>query len=92
MQENIDDALKEFVQQQLAPAEILQLKTEEVEDIDGNPILRIWVVYNNENNRIDPKKAVGLPRLLRQSFADLCATHYPLFSFIIPEEADFATP
>ncbi|MCY4186729.1 MAG: hypothetical protein OXD45_15630 [Rhodobacteraceae bacterium] len=91
MQKNIDDTLKVFVQQHLAPAEMVQLKTEEDEDIDGNPILRIWVVYKAENDRIDPEKAVSLPRLLRQSFADLYASHYPLFSYIIPEQADFAT-
>ena len=91
MQKNIDKTLKKFVQKELAPAEIVDLRTEETEDADGEPLLRIWVVYKAKNNLLDPEKTVRLSRSLRQSFAELCASRFPLFSFIIPEEADFAT-
>ena len=91
MQKNIDKTLKEFVQKELTPAEIVDLRTEETEDADGEPLLRIWVVYKAKNNLLDPEKTVRLSRSLRQSFAELCMSRFPLFSFIIPEEADFAT-
>lgn len=89
----INTKLKEFVQSELAPAKIVDVRTEEIEGIDGEPLLRIWVVYEtkNKNKLLDPEKTLRLSGSFRQSFAELCTSRFPLFSFIIPEEADFAT-
>ena len=91
MQENIDEALKKFVEKELYPAEIVDLKTEENEDADGDPVLWINVVYRTENNRLDPAKVGGLSRHLRARHGNLIADRYPLFSFMIPEEIKNAT-
>jgi len=40
-----DKILKNLVQEQLAPARIIDLHSVEAEDADGDPILRIRVVY-----------------------------------------------
>lgn len=48
MQENIDGTLKGIVQHELAPAKIVDLHSEEAEDADGDPILRIMVIYEAE--------------------------------------------
>ncbi len=88
--DNIDQRLKELVQRELAPAIIVDVRTEEIEGVDDEPLLRIWVVYTNKDKLLDPEKTIRLSRPFRQSFAKLCASRFPLFSFIIPEEADFA--
>ena len=91
MQENIDEKLKEFVQVQLAPAKILDLRTESFIDYDDDKILHIYVVFKTCDNRLDPDKAGSLSRLLQDNHADLIADQYPLFSFISQEEFDFAS-
>ncbi len=89
--QDIDNTLKAFVQERLAPAKIVEVNSIEAEDADGGPILRIRVIYEAENNRLDPEKVVGLSRLLHKVHGNLFTDRYPLFSFMIPEEAEFAT-
>ena len=90
--QNIDAILKERIQEQLAPAQIIEVTSEETEDHDGDPILSIEIIFKAENNHIDPKKILGLPRCLHQPIRrEYKGKHYPVFSFMTPEEAEFAT-
>lgn len=87
MQEDIDKELKRIVQEQLAPARIVDLKSVEAEDSDGDPILRIRVIYEAKDNRLDPKKVLGLVEHLQGSLKALSVDRFPIPSFMIPEEA-----
>ncbi len=90
--QNIDKILKVRIQEQLAPAKIVEVISEEAEDHDGDPILRIEVIFQAENNYLDPKKILGLPRCLHQPLhKEYNSQRYPVFSFMTPEEAEFAT-
>ncbi|MXZ51434.1 MAG: hypothetical protein F4073_05775 [Rhodobacteraceae bacterium] len=57
MHENINETLKTIVQKPLEPVKIVDLISE---DANGNPSLRIRVVYKSDNNRLDQRKAAGL--------------------------------
>ena len=91
MQENIDDILKKVIQEQLSPARIVDVHSEEAEDHDGDPIMRIRVVYEAEKNRLDPKKIASLVRQLREPLNSLPSVErFPILSFMIPEEVEDA--
>ncbi len=86
---NIDKIVKQVIQKQLAPAEIVNLTVEKAKDADGDPILRIEVVFKAAGDRLDPEKVLGLGRYLRRKLLDhkSSADHFPVFSFMASEEA-----
>lgn len=86
MQENIDEILKKVAQKQLAPARIIDLESERAKDHDGDPILRIRVVYEAKDDRLEPKKVLGLFRCLRQPLREIDADLFPIFTFMSEEE------
>ncbi len=88
---NIDKIVKQVVQKQLAPAEIVNLTVEEAEDADGDPILRIEVVFKAAGDRLDPEKVLGLGRHLRERLHESSPHRFPVFSFMTSEEALDAT-
>ena len=87
----IDDEVKRVVEQQLAPAQIVNLTVEEAEDADGDPILRIKVIFKVAENRLDPEKVLGLIRHVRKPLIELGTDHFPVFSFMTADEAADAT-
>ena len=76
-----------MIQGQLAPARIVDLTAVEAEDADGDPILRIMVVFEAEDDRLDPKKVLGLVRHLREPLKELIADRFPILSFMTSAEA-----
>ena len=93
---NIDEIVKQVVQKQLAPAKIVDLTVEKDEDADGDPILRIEVVFEAEGDRLDPEKVLGLGRHLHERLHQPSRTtqalhssadRFPIFSFMTSEEA-----
>ncbi len=91
MQDIIDEILKICIQEQLAPAEIVEVKSEEAEDHDGDPILNIWVVFKAEKDRLDPEKVGGLVQHLRPTLSKLQMDRFPIPTYMTPEEAGIAT-
>jgi len=89
--QKFDDILKQHIQEHLAPARIVDVKSEEAEDYYGDPILRIRVVYEAENNRLDPEKVVSLARHLYEPLKAYPPDCYPVISYMIPEEVEYAT-
>ena len=89
--QNIDEILKEQIQEKLAPAQIIEVSSEEAEDHKGDPIIRIRVVFKAENDRLDPEKVVELARHLRPTLGKLNTDCYPVFSYTTPEEIELAT-
>ncbi|MCY4309382.1 MAG: hypothetical protein OXC57_14090 [Rhodobacteraceae bacterium] len=86
MQANIDESLKTIVQKRLKLVKVVELESERVKDHDGDPILYIMVVYEAKNDRLDPKKVLGLTRSLRQPLREIDSELYPVFSFLTEEE------
>ncbi len=84
--QDIDETLKRIVQQQLKPAKVVGLESERAKDHDGDPILYIRVVYEAKDDRLDPKKVLGLTRCLRQPLREIDSELYPVFTFLTEEE------
>ena len=73
-------------------ARIVELHSEETEDQDGDPILRIWVVFEAEDNRLDPNKVAAVVGPLRTHIKQIHngLDRFPILSFMIPEEVGLA--
>lgn len=89
--QNIDEILKKRIQEQLAPAQIIDVISEEAEGYDGDPILNITVVFKAENDRLDPEKVLGLISHLRPTLRKLKLDRFPIPYFMTPEEVEYAT-
>lgn len=87
---DVREVIKKVVEKQLAPARIVDVSVEEGFDHDGDRILRVVVVFEAEDDRLDPKKVLGLVRHLRKPFQELDEDRFPLFSFMIPSEVNGA--
>lgn len=80
-----------IVQQQLKPAQIVDLRVTEADDADGDPILRVEVVFKVTGDRLDPEKVLGLVRHLREPLQNkLNEKRFPVFSFVTEDEASDA--
>ena len=82
---------KSIVENELKPAKIIRLKSEKAEDHDGDPIMRIKVVYDSDDNRLDPNKTLGLSRVLCNKYRKDFAKRYPVFYFLTKEEDALAS-
>ena len=88
LEDQVSEAIRKVVTQQLAPTKIVDVKVSEDTDHDGDPILRIVVVFDGD--RLEPQKVVGLTRHLREPFQKLQEHRFPMFSFKKPSEIDGA--
>lgn len=50
-------------------------------DSDGDPVLRVSIVLNEDEDDLDPKKMLGLVRHLRSRLARHGEERFPLVSF-----------
>lgn len=82
--------IRDVVEHQLAPARIVSVSVSEDDDFDGDPILRIDVVFEIEGDQLDPQKVMGLARHLREPLERLEEDRFPVFSFFKPDEVDGA--
>ncbi|MYA87923.1 MAG: hypothetical protein F4X97_05650 [Boseongicola sp. SB0662_bin_57] len=85
--EKRDAIVKRVLEAQLAPAQIVDLSVTEDKDVDGEPILNITVVFEAENDRLDPSQVLGLIRHLRGPLHEIGSDLFPILSFMTSEEA-----
>lgn len=92
-----NEALKGILQKEFgSDVRIVELHSEEAEDQDGDPIMRIWVVYEAEDNRLDrldPDKVAAVVGPLRNRIRQLTngLDRFPILSFMVPEEVGLAS-
>lgn len=84
------DIIERVVQDELKPAQILDVRVSEDVDHEGDPILRVEIVFEVEGNRLDPARVVGLGRHLREPLQKLQEDRFPLFTFMTRDEIDGA--
>lgn len=74
--------IRKIVEDELAPAKITNLFVEPDEDHDGDPILRIKIVFEvEEGHELDSRKVIGLARHLREPLENLGEARFPVFNF-----------
>lgn len=88
--ERILETIKSVVEQQLAPAQVVDVSVREDVDHVGDEILRIEIVFEVEGDRLDPERVLGLARHLREPLEKLHEERFPVFSFMKPDELDGA--
>lgn len=86
MAQSLRDTIFRIVSEELAPATIVDLEVSHDSDHDGDPILRIEIVFDTKNGRLDSDKILGLGRHLREPLLAQKETGFPIFSFMTPEE------
>ncbi len=68
--------------------EILAVNVRRDTDFDGDPILRIRVVYDGEEKNIDSSALAGTTRRVRPILYENEEDAFPIFSFISKQDAD----
>lgn len=89
-QQELSDVIREVVAAQLNPARVERIDVEHDVDHDGDPILRIKIVFEVEGDRLQPKAVRGLARHLREPLERLAIESFPTFSFATVDEDDAA--
>ena len=82
--------VQEIVEQQLHPARVERVDVEHDVDHDGDPILRIKIVFEIEGDRLNPRAVRGLARHLREPLQKLRVEEFPTFSFSTVKEDESA--
>ncbi len=88
-----NEDLKRILQDEFgSETKIVELHSEETEDQDGDPILRIWVVFEAEDNRLDSNKVAAVVGPLHDHIKQITngLDRFPILSFMIPEEVGLA--
>ena len=86
-----DAVVRQVLEEHLASAKIVDLLVKEGKDADGDPILDITVVFEAEDDRLDPDQVLGLIRHLRRPLNEIGSDLFPILWFKTREEAADAT-
>ena len=81
MSRTLKNTIKRVVEQELAPAKLVSVELSEDVDHDGDPILRVDIVFEIEGDRLEPSKVRGLARHLREPLEALHEERFPVLSF-----------
>jgi hypothetical protein len=79
-------AIHDVIVRELDPARIDRVDVARDLDHDGDPILRIKIVFEAENDRLNPTAVRGLIRHLRAALIPLDVTEFPMFNFATVKE------
>ncbi len=84
--EKVAETIRSVVEKQLAPAEVTEIVLEGDLDHDGDPILRVQIVFEAEDDRLDPAKVKGLTRHLREPLDNFANVGFPVLNFTSKHE------
>ncbi len=79
-------AIHDVVVRELEPARIARVDVARDLDHDGDPILRIKIVFEADNDRLNPTAVRGLIRHLREALTPLDVNEFPMFNFATVKE------
>lgn len=85
---DIKELVSEIVRGEFENAKIESIDVTEDVDSDGDPILRITVVFDPSGDGLDSQKMVGLVRHLRPKLAENNIVSFPLVRFVSKADAD----
>jgi hypothetical protein len=84
--ESVANTIKEIVEKQLAPAVVTEIVLESDIDHDGDPILRVQVIFEADDDQLDPAKVKGLTRHLREPLDNFANVGFPVLNFTSKRE------
>ncbi|MDE8344773.1 MAG: hypothetical protein POH28_01165 [Acidocella sp.] len=87
--EIVKEAISEVVRERFAGAQITSVNVTAGEDSDGDPVLRIFVIFEAERGKetLDAKKMSGLPRRLIEKLSEMDFDAFPMVSFVSAKDA-----
>lgn len=89
-EEKRQEIIEQVVTEQLAPARIVKVMVEEDLDHDGDEILRVRIVFEAEDDKLDTDKVLELAGHLIRALEEISEERFPIPYFITPEEQDHA--
>lgn len=89
--DNIRDAIRNVIEERLAPTDIVDVEIEEDVDHDGDEIVRVRIVFAAQSGRPKAESVVGLTGLVRKPLLDIENDRFPILTFMTSEERDSAT-
>ncbi|HEX2763053.1 MAG TPA: hypothetical protein VHM92_04285 [Allosphingosinicella sp.] len=85
---SLEEIVSEIVRQRLTDAEIDSIKVEADSDSDGDPILRITIVFDSEIAKLESSKLAGLARHMRPKLQERKEAGFPIFRFLSKRDSD----
>lgn len=82
----VRDLLENAIRAHFSGTTISSITMKEVEGFDGNPLLKVTVVYETSTGLIDAKKASSLGLMVRPALKDNDIDAFPIFSYISKAE------
>lgn len=86
VRKDIKDIVKGVLEERFTDVIIESIDIEPDVDEDGDPILRIRIVFDANKKTLDPRRASGLLRHMRPRMADRGVLDFPILSFIAKSE------
>ena len=85
-EEKRQEIIEQVVTEQLAPAHIVKVMVEEDLDHDGDEILRVRIVFEAEDDKLDTDKVLGLIRHLERGLEKIKEERFPIPYFMTLDE------
>ena len=80
---SLEDIVGDVLRERFDDVDIDEIQVRRDEDHDGDPILKITVVYNTKNKKgLDATKTSGIVRVTRPRLSEINESAFPVFSFI----------
>jgi len=87
--DEIQEAIKDTAHDRFSGAQIVSVNVTSAEDSEGDPILKIYVVYDTSDGEstLDGNKMAGLARHVMGRLSKMDFAGFPLISFISRKDA-----
>lgn len=82
MAQTLEEVISGIVKERFADAVIDSITVMADVDSDGDPILRVTVVFDSEIAKIEPSKLAGLARHVRPKIMERNDAAFPIFRFM----------
>lgn len=83
----LERTIGQIIRRHLCTTRVLEVDVKRGQDRDGDPVLRITVVFDGEPTARDATRRVGLVRHIRAGLEGENAESFPLLSFVSKREA-----
>lgn len=87
--ETVRHVIEDTIREQLEGAVIDSVKVYEDFDHDGDPILRVFVIYDDKASKLDTGKTVGMVRHIWKKLEEraVAEDRFPIISYISRSDA-----
>ena len=92
MEEDIQKVIENTIREQLSDTLIDSVRVQEDIDHDGDEILRVFVIFDDEKGRPDPNKTVSMVRHVREKLHGVKEDRFPIISYVSTSDAKRINP